>query len=103
MYQLVFYVPETHLELVKKAVFSAGAGRLGNYDCSCWQTLGQGQFRPLSDSQPFIGEQNTIELVSEYRVEMIVAHEYIHAAMTALMVAHPYEMPAYHVIALTDL
>jgi hypothetical protein len=44
--KIEFYVPETHLEQVKSAMFSAGAGRVGDYDCCAWQTLGQGQFRP---------------------------------------------------------
>lgn len=103
MYQLIFYVPDTHLERVKAAVFSAGAGRLGDYDSCCWQTLGQGQFRPLGASQPFIGEHNTTEFVSEYRVEMIVAGEFIDEVIAALKTAHPYEMPAYHAIELADL
>ena len=37
MYTLVFFVPETHLEPVKNAVFSAEAGRIGIYDQCCWQ------------------------------------------------------------------
>ncbi len=56
MYKLCYYVPESHLEVTKQAIFDAGAGRVGNYDCCCWQVRGQGQFRPLPGSQPFIGQ-----------------------------------------------
>ena len=70
MYKLCFYVPESHLEAVKAAVFAAGAGRIGNYDSCCWEVLGQGQFRPLTGSDPFIGRQGEVERVAEYRVEM---------------------------------
>lgn len=31
MYSLVFYVPASHLEAVKEAVFTAGAGTIGDY------------------------------------------------------------------------
>ena len=61
MFKLCIYVPETHLEPLKEAIFDAGAGRIGNYDRCCWQVLGTGQFRPLDDSQPFIGERGQVE------------------------------------------
>lgn len=95
MHKLVFFVPETHKERVKKAVFEAGAGRFDGYDCCSWETLGNGQFRPLEGSQPFIGEQGQIEQVSEYRVEVICADQQLKPIITALLQAHPYETPAY--------
>jgi hypothetical protein len=73
VYTLFFYVPESHLEVVKDAVFAAGAGTIGDYQNCCWQVLGQGQFRPMAGSQPFIGEQGQLEQVAEWRVEMVVA------------------------------
>ena len=42
MYQLFFYVPVTHLERVKDAVFNAGGGSLGNYANCSWQIKGEG-------------------------------------------------------------
>lgn len=95
MHKLVFFVPETHKERVKQAVFDAGAGRFEGYDCCSWETLGNGQFRPLEGSQPFIGEQDKIEQVSEYRVEVICADDQLKTIITALLLAHPYETPAY--------
>lgn len=98
-YKLIFYVPESHVEQVKAAVFDAGAGRQGNYDQCCWQTLGVGQFRPLEGSQPFIGSYCTVERVAEYRVELLCEAVYLTAAVEALIAAHPYEEPAFDVIA----
>ncbi len=95
MHKLVFFVPETHKERVKQAVFDAGAGRFEGYDCCSWETLGNGQFRPLEGSQPFVGEQDKIEQVSEYRVEVICADDQLKTIITALLLAHPYETPAY--------
>lgn len=103
MYKLVFFVPETHLEPVKSAVFAAGAGRIGDYDCCAWQTLGEGQFRPLPGSQPFIGQSGELERLAEYRVELVCADEYIKQIVKALRAAHPYEEPAYDVWQLADL
>lgn len=104
MYKLCFYVPATHLDAVKNAVFSAGAGSVGDYDSCCWQVAGQGQFRPLTGSQPFIGTAGAVETVEEYRVEMVCAQAHIRAAVEALCDTHPYEEPAWDVVALvTDL
>ena len=103
MYQLIFYVPATHKEQVKAAVFAAGAGRIGNYDQCAWECLGTGQFRPLKGSNPFLGQENNLHLVDEYRVELICTDEYIHAALNALIQSHPYEEPAYTVFAINDL
>lgn len=103
MYKLVFYVPETHVEAVKTSVFATGAGRIGDYDSCCWQILGQGQFRPLDGSQPYLGERGRIERVSEYRVELVCEDDLIRPALAALRDAHPYEEPAYDVWQLADL
>lgn len=103
MYKLCFYVPESHVETVKDAVFAAGGGRIGDYDCCCWQSLGQGQFRPLEGSQPFLGQSGMLERVAEWKVEMVVADEKIHDAVKALKTTHPYETPAYDVWRLSDL
>lgn len=95
MYKLVFYVPEANLDEVKNAIFATGAGRIGDYDCCCWQTKGEGQFRPLANSNPHLGEHNQLESVSEYKVELVCSDATIKPAIQALKQAHPYEEPAY--------
>ncbi len=102
MYKLCFYVPESHLEQVKKALFAVGAGQVGDYAECCWQVLGRGQFRPLEGSQPFIGEAQQLAFVDEWRVELVVSDSVIVQAVAALKAAHPYETPAYDVCKLVD-
>jgi len=91
-----FYVPADSAEEVKKAVFKAGAGKLGNYDSCCWMTLGQGQFKPLEGSKPYLGETDKIISVDEYKVEMICSEEIAENVLAAFKKAHPYEEPAFH-------
>jgi hypothetical protein len=102
MKKLVFFVPETHLEVVKAAVFEAGAGRIGDYENCCWQTFGTGQFKPMPGATPFIGQNGQLELVSEYRVELVCDDAYVKDAVLALRCAHPYEEPAFDVTNLVD-
>ena len=102
-FKLVFYVPEFHCEAVKAAVFAAGAGRQGNYAECAWQVLGQGQFKPMEASQPFVGEQGKLETVAEYRVEVLCEEHDLDQVISALKKSHPYEEPAFDVIALASL
>jgi hypothetical protein len=103
MYKITFYVPVTHVEQVKHAMFAAGAGRIGDYDCCAWQVLGVGQFRPLAGATPFIGQLNTLEQVAEYKVEMVADDTCLSAAIMALKASHPYQQPAYDVFKVMEL
>ena len=102
MIQLCFYVPETHVEIVKGAVFSAGAGEIGEYEHCAWQVLGEGQFRPKPGSTPFLGSEGRLERVPEFRVEMVCADAKIQNVITALIESHPYEEPAFHYWSIND-
>lgn len=102
MIKIVFFVPPSHVDVVKDALFAAGAGRIGLYDRCCWQVLGQGQFRALPGSRPFIGELDKVEVVEEYRVELVCEDHLLGAAIRALKTAHPYEEPAFEAYRLLD-
>ncbi len=97
MYKLCFFVPESHVEEVKDALFKQGAGKIGDYDCCAWQVLGSGQFRPLTGSQPFIGETEKITRLNEYKVEMVCDDRLIKQVVKALLQTHPYQQPAYEI------
>lgn len=103
MYKLAFFVPESHLQTVKDALFAAGAGRIGDYEHCCWQTLGTGQFRPLPGAQPFLGQQGQLEQVPEWKVEMVLADDLVGAVVGALRASHPYEEPAFDLWQLAEL
>lgn len=102
MHKLAFFVPEADLEPVKQALFDIGAGKIGDYDCCCWQVKGLGQFRPLVGSNPHIGSQSSLERIEEWKVELVCKDDLIRAAVTALKQAHPYEEVAYDVWQLAD-
>ena len=103
MYKISVFVPDNDAERVKQSMFDAGAGKIGDYDCCCWQTSGQGQFRPLEGSSPTIGRQDRVETVAELKIEMVCPDERIRDVVAALKHSHPYEEPAYDVWKLEDL
>ena len=102
MYKISVYIPSDYLEPVKLAMFDQGGGRLGNYDRCAWQVLGQGQFRPLAQSNPFKGQKGNVETQNEYLVEMICDKKNIKPVIAALKKSHPYEEPAYSIVRLED-
>ncbi len=99
MYKLTVFIPDEALDQVKSALFAAGAGKIGNYEQCCWQIKGAGQFKPLAGSTPHIGVQDSLETVNEWRVEMVVDESFMADVIDALEQSHPYETPAYDVIA----
>lgn len=103
MYYIAVYVPESHTEAVKKAMFQAGAGKIGRYDSCAWVTKGSGQFRPLPGSHPERGVHLKVETVAEYKIELVCDDQYVKPVIAALAESHPYEEPAYHVIKLEDI
>ncbi|MBJ8432371.1 NGG1p interacting factor NIF3 [Acinetobacter pittii] len=103
MLKLIYYVPESHLESTKQAIFSAGAGGIGNYEHCAWQVKGIGQFKPVKGADPYVGELGELEQVDEWRVETIVIEENAKAVAKALKASHPYEEPAFEFIQIIEI
>ncbi len=85
-----------YCDSLKSAMFNAGAGKLGDYDCCAWQiSMGTGQFRPLKGSSPFLGKTNEIEKVEEIKIELVCKEDVLENVITAIKKSHPYETPAF--------
>lgn len=97
LYKLVVFVPEDSLEKVQKAVFSAGAGWIGNYSDCGFYTKGCGTFRPMEGTNPYIGQTGVFETVHEYRLETIVPRGRLDNVVKSMIEAHPYEEVAYDI------
>jgi dinuclear metal center YbgI/SA1388 family protein len=95
--KLVTYVPQSHTEIVKEALFGAGAGKIGLYDSCSFTTEGIGTYRPLEGSNPFIGQLGSLHREPEHRVEVVFASVYKPQILHALQAAHPYEEVAFEV------
>ena len=89
------FVPREALDLVREALFAAGAGRIGDYERCSWYASGVGTFRGGEGTDPAIGEQGREEHVEELRVETVVPAERAQDVVDALRIAHPYEEVAF--------
>ncbi|WP_261817565.1 NGG1p interacting factor NIF3 [Vibrio gallicus] len=102
MKKIIFFVPITDAESVKEAIFNAGAGKIGDYDRCCFETEGQGQFRPLAGANPHLGEHGKLEKVPELKVELVCDDHYLKPSIEALLNSHPYEEVAFEVYDMLD-
>ena len=102
MNKIVVFIPNSHKEKVKQAMFQMGAGQMGLYDCCSFEVEGIGQFRPLSGSNPYLGEKDKLKTVKEFRVEMICPDDKIKQVIAAMKKAHPYETPAFDLVKLEE-
>jgi hypothetical protein len=103
MQSLIFYVPVSHADAVKQAVFDAGGGEVGYYSHCSWQTTGTGQFVPGENSDPKLGTVGQISQVEEMRVEILVNDSLQEACEAALKLSHPYETPVYYFLSIGNV
>lgn len=99
--KLVVFVPATHLEPVRSALFPFTLA-IGNYtDCS-FSSAGEGTFTPGSSATPFIGTAGVRENVAEQRLEVLLDRAMLSKALNRLFSVHPYEEPAYDIYPLLN-
>ena len=98
----VVFVPAPDAEAVRSAMFAAGAGHLGDYSHCSWSSVGTGQFLPHDGASPAIGTVGTVEYVEEQRVEMVAPASRRSAVLAGLRAGHPYEEPAFDILALQN-
>lgn len=100
--KLVVFVPVSHEEAVAEALFAAGAGQIGAYDCCSFRTPGTGTFRPGEGTRPFLGQVGQTEQAEEFRLETIVPKARLNRVLEKMFRAHPYEEVAYDLIPLNN-
>lgn len=96
----VVYVPSESAEAVREAVFAAGAGHIGDYSHCSWSVSGIGQFLPHDGASPAVGSVGNVERVAEDRFEVVAPARARSAVLAAMRAAHPYEEPAFDIVAL---
>ena len=95
--KLVTFVPNGQVEKVRKAIFEAGAGNIGEYDQCSYNVEGHGTFRGSENTDPYVGKPGELHIEEETRIETIFPAIYQAKVIKALLNAHPYEEVAYDV------
>ena len=96
------HVPPADVDTVKKALFDAGAGEIGNYRDCAFDIEGTGQFTPVEGADPTDGEIGQTYRAAEVRVEFVAPARLRRPLIDALRAAHPYEEPAFDILEMAD-
>jgi dinuclear metal center YbgI/SA1388 family protein len=101
--KLFCFVPTDHLDRVRDAIFAAGAGHIGHYGETSFNTGGVGTFQGGADTHPFVGRPGVREEVQETRLEVILPAYMRGRVVEAMISAHPYEEVAYDIVGLQNI
>ena len=100
--KIVVFVPTEAVARVENAMCDAGAGRLGSYDNCTYIMNGEGHYRPLDGADPWAGKVGEKHSEPEVRLEVLVHKALCGRVVAAMIKAHPYEEPAFDIIALEN-
>lgn len=101
--KLVVFAPAGDAERLRTVLAEAGAGRIGDYEAASFTSTGEGRFRPTEGATPAVGQVGRDEVVEEARIEVVLPRSARAGVVSAMLEAHPYEEPAYDVVALAPL
>ena len=101
--KLTTYVPNTHLENLREALFDAGAGNIGNYSHCSFSVEGMGSFKPGTNAKPTIGEIGKTHFENESKLSMTFDPVFQNKILAALFKTHPYEEVAYELVNLENV
>ena len=102
LFKLVTFIPHSHLDKVRNAIFEAGAGCIGNYNSCSFNIIGEGTFNAMEGANPFVGKVNELHKEPETRVETIFSKHLEQKIIKALLANHPYEEVAYDIYPLNN-
>lgn len=100
--KLFTFAPVADAEIVRAALFAAGAGHIGKYsECSFYHD-GTGTFKGLPGTDPYVGKPGERHLEPETKIEVIFPAWLEAQVVRALLQHHPYEEVAYDIIRLEN-
>ncbi len=100
--KLYTFVPVADVEIVRAALFEAGAGHIGNYSECSFNSAGEGTFRGAEGTDPYAGTPGERHFEAEIKLEVIFPVYLEGKILQALLGSHPYEEVAYDVVNLEN-
>ena len=100
--KIIVTVPVANINEVRNAICSEGAGVIGNYTYCTTSTKCIGTFIPSENANPYIGEQNKLEIVEEEKLELVCDINIVKGILKRLREVHPYEEPGIDIIPLIN-
>jgi dinuclear metal center YbgI/SA1388 family protein len=92
------FVPTSHTDSVRNAIFKAGGGNIGKYSECSFNMEGAGTFKPGAGTHPYVGEIGKQQRENETKIEVIFPSWMESHIVKAMMASHPYEEVAFDII-----
>lgn len=100
--KLEIYIPEEFVESLRDALVCIGLCRVGNYSHVISYQDTKGFWKPLEDSNPYLGTKGEICAGSETKMEVRCPVEKVTEAMAVIRKIHPYEEPLINIVPLLN-
>ena len=100
--KIVTFVPLSHADNVRTALFNSGAGHIGNYEQCSYNLEGFGTFKGSENTNPYAGERGKLHFEKEVRIESVFPKVIQTRVISALLDVHPYEEVAYDIYPLEN-
>jgi dinuclear metal center YbgI/SA1388 family protein len=100
--KLTTYVPKDEAEQLRTALFSVGAGSIGNYDNCSFNTEGTGTYNANENAKPTKGQIGETHYETETKITITFAKHLESKIVSALLKNHSYEEVAYEIITLEN-
>lgn len=100
--KLVTFAPTANADSVRKALFDAGAGKIGNYENCSFNSNGFGTYQGNEDSNPQVGQKHEFVSADETKIEVTFEKYLQSKILKALFTSHPYEEVAYEIYELKN-
>jgi len=100
--KLYTFVPVNNADKIRRAIFDAGGGHIGNYEECSFNAEGFGTFKGGADTDPYVGKPGELHRENEIKVEVIFPAWLEARIIKSLLAAHPYEEVAYDIIRLDN-
>jgi len=95
--KLITYTTPHNHEVLRNALFNAGAGSIGNYDNCSFNSNGIGTYKGNPDSNPQIGQPGEFTQTEEIKIDVTFEKHLEGAILKALFANHIYEEVAFEI------
>lgn len=100
--KLITYTTPENADKVRKALFEAGAGTIGNYDNCSFNSDGFSTYQGNENSNPVIGTKGELTQTDEIKIEVTFEKHLQSKILKALFSNHVYEEVAYEIYELQN-
>ena len=72
-YKVQTFIPKENVENFKDQLNQLGLAKEGNYEYCFFESAGKGQFKPVGEANPYLGQLDSIEYVDEIKLEFMIS------------------------------